>query len=147
MNNNGKSNIIFIFLIPIFFIVALIIMDTVFIYTNNKNLKGVTETIISDVMKNDEINLEDYSDEIKKAYERNGIDTDMLVVDANAYEVILENQHRYFGVFSSLSNKMGAESEVKILGITFKVKKNSVARIGVRARFNSNDELIFEYSE
>lgn len=147
MNNSGKSGIIFLILIPLFFIVTLIIMDTLFSYTQNKNLKVVTKEVIKEVILNEEINVNDYKDEIKKALIRRNIDTEMLVVDANDYEITLENEHRYFGIFSSLKNTSQTESEIKILGIVFKVKKNSVARINVNARFNENDELIFEYTK
>ena len=147
MNNNGKSNIIFLIFIPLFFIVALIILDTVFSYVQNKNLKSVTEKVISEVIKSDEINETDYIIEIKNAYIRNGIDTDMLDIEISNNKLVLVNQHRYFGIFSSLSNKMGDKTEIEILGIKFILKKNSVARVNVSVENINDDELVFEYSE
>jgi len=145
MNNSGKSNAVFLLLIPIFFVLALIIVDTVFNYVENKRFKSTTESIISEVMNDNEINYEDYNEEIKKKYERRGYETEMLVVEANSYDVYVENEHSYFGIFSSFSNKKSIESEIKILGVTFKVRKNSVARIKLTASFDYNDELTFEY--
>ena len=39
MNKNGKSNILFIILIPFFLILALIIVDTIISYSENKTYK------------------------------------------------------------------------------------------------------------
>lgn len=147
MNKTGKSSGAFIFLIPIILIVTLVVIDTIVSYTNNKTYQKITETIISEVMENERISEDEYSDEIKKAYERNGYETDMLVVDANSYDVYVENEHSYFGIFSSFSNKKSIESEIEIFGVTFKAKKNSVARIKVTAKYNSDEEIEFEYTE
>lgn len=147
MNNSGKSNAVFLILIPLFFVLALIIVDTVFNILENNRLKKTTESIIGEVMNNKDISIEEYGDEIKKAYERLGYETEMLVVEANGYDVYVENEHSYFGIFSSFSNKKNIESDVSILGITFKVRKNSVARVKVSARFDYNDKLVFEYTE
>lgn len=147
MNNNGKSSIVFLALIPLFFVITLIIVDTLFSYIENKRFKTITESIISEVMNDNELNYEEYSEEIKKRYERHGYDTDMLIVDANRYNVYVENEHAYFGIFSSFSNKKSIESEISILGTTFKVRKNSVARIKVTASFNYEEELEFEYTK
>ena len=146
MSNTGKSNITFLILIPLFFIVTVIVLDTIFSYVQNKNLKRITEDVIVEVINNDEINEDDYKIEIKKAYERKGIDTDMLEVEISYSNIKVINQHRYFGIFSSLSNKMGAEEEVNLLGLKFIIKKNSVARINVSVDLDE-DEMIFEYSE
>lgn len=147
MNNNAKTNASFLALIPLFFVISLIIVDTLFSYVENKRFKNITENIIKEVMTNEEISIEDYKEEIKKSYERNGYETDMLIVETNDYDVYIENEHYYFGIFSSFSNKKSIESEIKILGITFKVRKNSVARIKIRANLNYSDELNFEYTK
>lgn len=147
MNNNGKSNIIFLILIPVFFIVALIIMDTFISYSENKRYKSVTEDIISEVMNNDKLDHEEYYNEIKRLYELNNYETDMLVVDANSYSVNIDNEHRYFGLFSSLTNRSGEDTIVKILGIEFNAKKSSKIRINIEARRNSYDEIEFNYIE
>ena len=147
MNNNGKSGTIFIVLIPLILIVTLIIVDTLVSFTTKKNYEKVTESILTEIMTNGEVYVEDYSDEIKRAYERKGYETDMLVVEANSYDVYLENEHEYFNLFSSLSNKRGDDGEIKILGVTFKVKKNSVARLKVSASYDYEDNIIFEYTK
>lgn len=147
MNKSGKSNIIFLILIPIILILTLIVVDTIISYTNNKTYKKVTENIIEEVISDSEISVEQYNDEIKRKYERLGYETEMLVVEANSYDVYVENEHEYFGLFSSFSNRKGTETEIKILGITFKVKKNSVIRLKVRATYNYDDELKFEYTK
>ena len=60
MNKNGKSNFIFIILIPIFLIFTIIFVDTLNSYTINKRFKIDTENIIREVMENDEIHYEEY---------------------------------------------------------------------------------------
>lgn len=147
MNSSGKSSASFLALIPLFFVISLIVIDTLFSYVENKRFKNLTENIIKEVMANEDIDIEDYNEEIKKSYERNGYETDMLVVEANDYDVYIENEHNYFGIFSAFRNTKSEESKIKILGITFKVRKNSVARIKVRASFNYSDELNFEYTK
>ena len=147
MNNKGKSSFTFLLLIPLFFVIALIVIDTLFSFIENKRLKITTETILTNVVKNNDINVEEYSSEIKKEFERKGYKTDMLVVEANDYDIYVENEHSYFGIFSSFSKKKSMESDVEILGITFKAKKNSVARIKVTAKLNYENELEFEYTK
>lgn len=146
MNNSGKSSGVFLVLIPLFFVLSLVVVDTIFSYVENKRFKKVTEMIISEVI-NEEYNEDEYSEEIKKRYETHGYETEMLVVDASSYDIYVENEHKFFGIFSSFSNKKSSESEIKILGVTFKVRKNSVARIKVTARFDYNNVLEFEYTE
>lgn len=147
MNKNGKGGTIFIVLIPLILIVTLIIVDTIVSFTTKKNYEKVTESILTEIMTNDEIYVEDYSDEIKRAYERKGYETDMLVVEANSYDVYLENEHEYFNLFSSLSNKRGDDGEIKILGVTFKVKKNSVVRLKVTVTYDYENNIVFEYTK
>lgn len=147
MNKNGKGGIIFIVLIPLILIATLIIVDTIISYTTTKTYKKITESILTEVINNPEIDVEEYNEEIKRAYERKGYKTDMLVVEANSYDVYVENEHEYFNLFSSLSKKRSDEGEIKILGVTFKVKKNSVTRLKVTAKYNYEDELIFEYTK
>jgi len=147
MNKNGKSNMLFLLLIPLFFGLAIIIVDTFFSYTQNKNLKHITEKIIKEVIEDDEIEIDEYAYEIKRRYEMNNIDVDSLIVDASEYEVNVANQHRYFGLFSSLTNEALPEIEVSIIGLKFKLKKGSVAIINVTARENSDKEIQFEYSK
>ena len=147
MNNNGKSNFIFILIIPLFIVMSLIVVDTLFSYIENKRLKSTTESILTDIINNNEIDINEYNDEIKKEFERKGYETDMLIVEANDYDVYVENEHAYFGIFSSFSKKKSMETEVNILGLTFKAKKNSVVRIKVTAKLNYDNQLEFEYTK
>jgi len=147
MNNKGKGNALFVLLIPVFFMIALVIIDTVVSYTQSKTYKEVTERVIKEVVSMEDIEYDDYYLEIKKAYERRGYETDRLVVNASENEIIVENEHLYFGVFTSLGNK-GQEEEIAIFGIeflTFNLRKNSKTIVNVEARYDNNNELIFEY--
>ncbi len=147
MNKTGKSNAIFIILIPIFLILALIIVDTIISYAENKRFKSTTEKIVNEVITNEDISYEDYEKEIKRLYERNNYDTKMLVVDANDYEVYVENEHNYFGLFSSLKKANSKKLDIKILGVTFKVKRNSKAFIKLTVKKDYDGNLKFEYAK
>ena len=69
MNNKGKSNIIFIILIPLFIVIALLIVDTVNSYSENNRYKHITENIIKDTINSD-LDSTEYYDEIKFTYEK-----------------------------------------------------------------------------
>lgn len=149
MNNKGKGNALFIVLIPLFIFLTLVILDTVFRFCEEKRFKSDTEEIINEVMDNEEIDYKDYYKEIKKLYERKKYKTDMLVVEADQYNVHVENEGVFFGLFTSLS-KTGEEFEVKIFNIdylTFKLKKNSRFMLKVDVKNDLNGKRVFEYSE
>lgn len=147
MNNNGKSNIIFIILIPLFFIISLIIVDTFFNFSQTKKYKIVTENIIKEVMNNEELYEDEYYNEIKRLYELNNYETDSLVVEANEYSLRIDNEHSYFGIISSLTNRQGEDTVINILGLDFNVKKSSKVIISVEAKYNYEGELEINYLE
>lgn len=147
MKNNGKSNIIFLILIPIILIATLIIIDTLISYGVNKKFKNDTETIIKDVLTNDELNYDEYYDEIKRLYEKKNYDIDQLVVESNDYNFYLENEYNYFNLFSSLKNTKNKKEYVTILGFTFKAKRNSKAFIKVNANYDNMGKIIFTYTK
>lgn len=147
MKNNGKSNIIFLILIPFILIATLIIIDTLISYGVNKKFKNDTETIIKDVLTNDELNYDEYYDEIKRLYEKKNYDIDQLVVESNDYNFYLENEYNYFNLFSSLKNTKNKKEYVTILGFTFKAKRNSKAFIKVNANYDNMGKIIFTYTK
>lgn len=147
MKNNGKSNIIFLILIPIILIATIIIIDTLISYGVNKKFKNDTETIIKDVLTNDELNYDEYYDEIKRLYEKKNYDIDQLVVESNDYNFYLENEYNYFNLFSSLKNTKNKKEYVTILGFTFKAKRNSKAFIKVNANYDNMGKIIFTYTK
>lgn len=147
MNKLGKSDIKFILLIPLILIATLIVVDTLISYSENKRFKTITEEIIKGTMEDDNIEYSEYYDEIKKQYEKNDYDTDMLVVEANSYSVYVENEHKYFGLLSSLRNSINEKQQVKLLGITFNLRKNSKVLVKVTAKYDYNNNLTFEYEK
>lgn len=147
MKNNGKSSIIFLILIPLILIVTLIIIDTIISYGVNKKFKRDTETIIKDVLTNDELNYDEYYNEIKRLYEKKNYDTERLVVESDDYNFYLENEYNYFNLFSSLKNTTNKKEYVTILGFTFKAKRNSKAFIKVNADYDNMGKIIFTYTK
>ena len=173
MNNHGKGKAIFIILIPIFIIAALIIVDTLISYLENKRFKSVTENIISETMNREDLTYDDYYDNIKRMYERNNYDVDMLYIEGNEDMLYLENSNNYFGLFTSIIGynfittdvdifkgfsipmipsikKIDAkEGEIKIFGVTFKVKKASKSFVKVTATKSDEEKsgYKFEYEK
>lgn len=147
MNKNGKSNILFIILIPIFLILALIIVDTIISYSEDKTYKKITEKIIAETVEDNDIGYEEYFEEIKKKYEDNNYETDSLVVEANSYEIYVENEHNYFGLLSSLKKSFREPTKIKILGVEFKAKKNSKTFVKVTVKKDNNNKLEYIYSK
>lgn len=150
MNKSGKGHIFFILLIPVFIIAALIVVDTIIGMTENKKYRHDTEEIIKEVYNDKKIPYNKYYDEIKKRYERKGYKTERLVVEANDYRIYVENEHVYFGLFTSLS-KRGEEVEFTFFNIeylTFRLKKNSKLFLKVEAKkAYDSEELEFVYSK
>lgn len=147
MNNSGKGNGLMILLIPVFLIVILIITDTVISYSQNKSYKRVTEEVIEEVLSNENITVEQYKDEIKRVYERRNYSTVGLYVEADEDRLYVENEHLYFGLFTSFK-KHGEDIEVKLLGIeylTFRLKKASKTFVKVEVTYDEDGELIYEY--
>ena len=147
MNKSGKSSFIFILLIPIFLIGTLIVVDTIISYNQKKLYKEITEKIITQVMEDDDFEYEEYYDEIKRLYEYYKYEKKMLVVDANETKVTVDNEHNYFGLFSSLTNRSGEDTIISILGVEFKAKKGSKISLSVEASYDSDDKIVFEYME
>ena len=170
MNNKGAGKAKYILLIPIFVIILLLILDTFISYLENKRFKKDTEAVITEVMNKEDITIDDYEEEIKRAYERKNYDTSMLLVNASNYDVYVENEHYYFGLFTSLKTynyitedvkilgmnfkkiksikKINNEyGEINILGVKFRVKKGSKSFVKVTVRRNNNGELEFDYEK
>ena len=110
-------------------------------------MEKITENIIYEVMNNNDLYYDEYYDEIKRLYEFNNYETDMLVVEASDYKVTIDNEHKFFGLISSLTNKTTDYTMINLLGLEFKVKKSSKITISVEAKFNSEDEIELEYVE
>ena len=145
MNNSGKG-MLFLVLVPLIAIAVFIISDTFVSFLENNKFKMDTESIITEVMNNENLYYSDYYDEIKRLYELKHYNTDNLVVDANEYEVSVSNENLYFGLINSLKNTKGENSEITILGHKFMVKKNSKAIISVVATYE-DEEIKFTYKK
>ena len=169
MNNKGFSKTRILLVIPIFLILLLLILDTFISSLETNRLRNTTMNIVKDAMDSD-ISYDEYYDFIKRQYELKKYDTDMLLVEANNYTVYVENEYRYFGLFSSLKtynyiteevNVLGFKinvikslkkveqkyGEISILGVKFKVKRGSKAIVKLRAKRNYDDEIEFEFEK
>lgn len=144
MNNDGKINILFV-LIPVFLIVTLILVDTLISFSENKTFRVVTEDIIKSTLEDDNIDSNEYLNEIKRKYSEKNYDTEMLVVNEEGNGIYLENENKYFGLLSSLKTSKSKKEKVDIFGITFNLRKNSKSIIKVKAYYDYDDNLKFDY--
>ena len=170
MNNSGSVKSKLIILIPIFIIIILLIVDTFISLLENNRFKKDTELIITEVMNRSDISFEDYKYEIKKLYELKKYSTDNLVVEFNGDSLYVENDNKYFGLFSSLKTynyitnnvkflwfnipiiksikKIDRDYEnVKIFGLTFKVRKGSRSLVKVTALKDYEGKIEFIYEK
>ena len=90
-------------------------------------------------MTNKELDEDEYYNEIKRLYEQKNYETDNLVVDANSYLVRVDNEHSYFGIISSLTDRTGEDGEISIFGVKFNVKKASKVFFRAEAKYNDNE--------
>ncbi len=144
MNNDGKINILFV-LIPVFLIVTLILVDTLISFSENKTFRVITEDIIKSTLEDDNIDSSEYLNEIKRKYSEKNYDTEMLVVNEEGNGIYLENENKYFGLLSSLKTSKSKKEKVDIFGITFNLRKNSKSIIKVKAYYDYDDNLKFDY--
>lgn len=144
MNNDGKINILFV-LIPVFLIITLILVDTLISFSENKTFRVVTEDIIKSTLEDDNIDSSEYLNEIKRKYSEKNYDTEMLVVNEEGNGIYLENENKYFGLLSSLKTSKSKKEKVDIFGITFNLRKNSKSIIKVKAYYDYDDNLKFDY--
>ena len=169
MNNKGASKVRLILIIPILLLILLLILDTFINYLENKSIKKDTESILTEVLESDELEPEDYEYAIKTLLEKKKYDTDCLLIEIRRNEVYVENEHSYFGLFSSLRSYNVNTDEIKILGIKFKyitgfkkinhkygeinilgvkfkVKRASKAFVRVTAKKNREGKVEFDYT-
>ena len=144
MNNDGKINILFV-LIPVFLIITLILVDTLISFSENKTFRVITEDIIKSTLEDDNIDSSEYLNEIKRKYSEKNYDTEMLVVNEEGKGIYLENENKYFGLLSSLKTSKSKKEKVDIFGITFNLRKNSKSIIKVKAYYDYDDNLKFDY--
>lgn len=144
MNNDGKINILFV-LIPVFLIITLILVDTLISFSENKTFRVITEDIIKSTLEDDNIDSSEYLNEIKRKYSEKNYDTEMLVVNEEGNGIYLENENKYFGLLSSLKTSKSKKEKVDIFGITFNLRKNSKSIIKVKAYYDYDDNLKFDY--
>ena len=170
MNNSGSVKSKLIILIPIFIIIILLIVDTFISLLENNRFKKDTELIITEVMNRSDISFEDYEYEIKKLYELKKYSTDNLVVEFNGDSLYVENDNKYFGLFSSLKTynyitnnvkflwfnipiiksikKIDKNYEnVKIFGLTFRIRKGSRSLVRVTALKDYEGKIEFIYEK
>ena len=147
MNKTGKSYVGLILLIPLFIILALIIIDTITSYNENKRFKSITENIITEVLNNEELTEEDYENEIKRLYERNNYETDALVVIPSSYDLYVGNEHSYFGMFTSLKNHTNKLGEIKIFGQEENIEYYNILKTRILLNDIEDEEIEYQNNE
>lgn len=121
MDRKGQAALIFIILIPVFMVLAAIIIDTGINMYYEKKLKNITEDVVTNLLENEkleDLNTEDQEELIKKAkkiYEDNKINTESLYIEFTYGErIILSNTHTYYSFMNSLFNKGNGNRQIFI---------------------------------
>lgn len=125
-NNHGQSGALFIIIIPIIFIVLAFIYDNVMIIITNNKYNLVSKEIVKEVLTN---SYNDKAEEVKKLYEKNNYEIDMLVVSYENEVLKVYNSHSYPSFFGN------------VLGI-----KSYRTEINLEAH-KENDDIIIEEKE
>lgn len=125
-NNHGQSGALFIIIIPIIFIVLAFIYDNVMIIITNNKYNLVSKEIVKEVLTN---SYNDKAEEVKKLYEKNNYEIDMLVVSYEDEVLKVYNSHSYPSFFGN------------VLGI-----KSYRTEINLEAH-KENDDIIIEEKE
>ncbi len=95
MNKKGQTLILFVILIPIFFLFCAIVVDTGIVVDKKIELKEITKEGI-------ELGLNNKEEEIKNLFLKNKIDVTNLKVNTENNRVEIENEIDVDSVFGSL---------------------------------------------
>ena len=125
MNRNGQSAVIFIILVPVFLLLAVIILDTGINMHSEKKLKNVTEDVLELLLSNEDLEnvsyeneeevLEELREEAVRFYENNEIDTSDVYIELSyGQRIIITNIHRNYSLANSLLGKGDGKRQIRV---------------------------------
>lgn len=136
MDRKGQAALVLIILIPVFMVLAAIIIDTGINMYYDKKLKNVTEDVVTNLLENENIKeidseneeqIEEIIKKAKKIYEDNKINTESLYIEfAYGERIILSNTHIYYSFMNSLFNKGNGNRQIFIEVEAYKDSKGEI---------------------
>ena len=111
-NNKGQSGLVFIILIPIFFIIVAFLYDNILIITTNKAYREISESIITDVLTN---SYYDKAEQVKNLYEKNKMEIEQLNAQYDGEYLTVYNVHTYPSFFGVAIGVKSYRTEVNLI--------------------------------
>lgn len=113
MNRKAQSTVLFVILVPIILLVLAFIFDNGMLLVEKVRLKSTTKVIISELLSKSYTNYEEMAQEL---YEKNKIDTNMLVVEYENEVLTIYNSHSFTSVFGRLLGVRSYRVEINLQG-------------------------------
>ncbi|MBQ4583511.1 MAG: pilus assembly protein [Bacilli bacterium] len=119
MDKKGQTLVVFVLLIPLFMILAALIIDNSMIVNEKLHLKNVTK----DIIRNDLIKTQIDNDKIKMLLKKNNIPTDELEIIREKGKLNIKNHYFINSIFGKVVGFNNYELEIDITG---EIKNNKV---------------------
>lgn len=146
LNKNGKGSAAYLLLVPLILVIGAIVIDTIINYSQEKKYKLITETIVKDIITQEDISEDEYEATIKKFYERNGYKTENMVVEIKGNgKMYLENEHHYSGILTSIFSENKNSVEKVLFGVRVKLAENSKVFLKINIDYTDKNDIKFEY--
>lgn len=114
MDRKGQSAVIFVILIPVFLILAALVVDTGINMYNEKKLKNTTEDILINLLENNVVE-EKLEERASLIYENNDIDTEYLQIEKTyGDKIIISNSNECYSFMNSLLNKGNGKRQITV---------------------------------
>lgn len=115
MGKKGQTSLIFIILIPVFMIIAALVIDTGVAMYYEKKQKNVAEEVITNLLESD-LTEEEYYNRAKNIFEKNDIDTEFLSIDTIGGRITLYNSDVHYSFLGTLFKSINHQSVVEAEG-------------------------------
>lgn len=114
MDRKGQSAVLFIILIPVFLLIAVLVVDMGINVYNEKKLKNVTEDVLINLLENN-VEEDKIKDKATLIYENNNIDTEYLQIEksyGDKITIIISNE--YYSFMNSILNKGNGKRQTTV---------------------------------
>ena len=105
MDRKGQSAVLFIILIPVFLLIAGLVVDMGINIYNEKKIKNVTEDVLINLLENN-VEEDKIKDKAILIYDNNNIDTEYLQIEKSyGDKITIINSNEYYSFMNSILNK------------------------------------------
>ncbi len=113
MQRPRQNHAIFIILIPLFMLIIAFIFDFALMFFQGVRIEKVTKNIITSALT---YNVNDYYKNVKDAYEKQKITTELLEVKYENESLTVYNSHSYPSFFGKLLGIQNYRAEIHLIG-------------------------------